>query len=219
MHQRPRQRGLAVMFVSAVLLAGCGASEGDGEPSIPAPESSASFSESASGSASESVSSRPTSSSGAAIPGDGTWKVGTEVQPGVYVASGGEDCRYQRLDKVDVEYLDVIVQGFLSRPIIEIKADDGGFRSDGCGSWTPLDSYDGTLATEVPGDGIWLVGEDVEPGTYQAEGHEWCLWSRISGWTPDISSVIKGGASKKATIEEGDLGFVTEGCGAWTKVE
>jgi hypothetical protein len=193
------------------VLAGCGASEPDDGAS------SAAGSESRE-SASESASTGISSSGEVAIPGDGTYKVGTEVEPGVYVASGGEDCRYQRLDKVDVEYLDVIVQGFLSRPIMEIKADDGGFRTEGCGGWTPLESYQGTLSTEVPGDGIWLVGEDVEPGTYRAEGGEWCMWSRINGWTPDISSVIKGGGSTKATLEEGDLGFVTEGCGRWTKI-
>ena len=200
----PRQRarglrGLVVGVVSTTVLAGCGASaEPAAEPPTPEPSTP--------------------SSAGAAIPGDGTYEVGSEVQPGVYVASGGKDCRYQRLDKADVEYPDVIVQGFLSRPIIEIKADDGGFSSDGCGSWTPLDSYEGTLGAELPGDGIWLVGEDVEPGTYQAEGGPWCMWSRISGWTADISSVIKGGAGRRATLEEGDLGFVTEGCGAWTRI-
>lgn len=209
MHQRPRLRDLTVMLVSAALLAGCGAFQGDettgASPSDP--------SESGSGSGS------PSPSGDTPIPGDGTYRVGSEVQPGVYVGTGSEECQYQRLGKMDAGYDDVIVRGLLDRPVIEIMAGDGGFRTDGCGSWTPLESYSGTLSTEIPGDGLWLVGTDVEPGTYRAEGGEWCLWQRLEAFAPELDSVISGGSNKLVTIEEGDLGFVTEGCGAWSQVD
>ncbi|CAA9371093.1 MAG: hypothetical protein AVDCRST_MAG47-1233 [uncultured Nocardioidaceae bacterium] len=152
-----------------------------------------------------------------AIPGDGTWRVGTDVEPGFYVAEGGEDCRWSRLGRMDVDYDDVIARGFVARPVVEIMDGDGGFHTDGCGAWTPLESYAGTVLEEVPGDGIWIVGADLEPGTYVAEGGDWCLWQRLLAFTPEHDSIIKGGSSRRATIGPDDVGFYTEGCGSWTR--
>jgi hypothetical protein len=202
--------GLASVGLGAVLT-GCGASEAvdsrDEPDSVPA-------STGGSPTAQQSVS----PSDGTVVPGDGTYEVGSEVQPGVYVATGGDECHYQRLGDLDRAYDQVIVRGLLDRPVIEIMAGDGGFRTEGCGSWTPIERYAGPAGTEMPGDGIWLVGEDVVPGTYEAEGGEWCLWQRLDAFAPELDSVIQGGSNRRATVESGDVAFVTEGCGAWTRV-
>jgi hypothetical protein len=152
-----------------------------------------------------------------ALRGDGTWTVGVDVDPGVYVAEGGEECRWARLGRMDVDYDDVVARGFVSRPVVEIMDDDGGFVTQGCGAWTALADYARSPRSEVPGDGIWIVGADLEPGTYVAEGGEWCLWQRVRRFSPELDSIIKGGSSRQATIAPDDAGFYTEGCGSWTR--
>jgi hypothetical protein len=195
----------------ACLLGGCAEESASG-----AGKSEETASESASGTATATASPTATPAE-VAIPGDGTFTVGTDVEPGIYVAEGGEECRWARLGRMDVDYDDVIARGFVMRPVVEIMDDDGGFNTDGCGSWTALDSYAGSLLEEIPGDGIWIVGADLDPGTYVAEGGDWCLWQRISAFRAETDSIIKGGSSRRATIEAGDVAFYTEGCGTWTK--
>ena len=205
-----RSAPAALVLGLMVLLGGCGeqAGVGDATPAA-APESA---SESATGSVSPSA-----TPAEVAIPGDGTFTVGRDVKPGVYVAEGGEECRWARLGRMDVDYDDVIARGFVMRPVVEIMAGDGGFDTLGCGSWTALESYSGSLLDEIPGDGIWIVGADLAPGTYVAEGGDWCLWQRLSAYRAEPDSIIKGGSSRRATIEAGDAAFYTEGCGTWTK--
>ena len=97
-------------------------------------------------------------------------------------------------------------------------ADDAAFETEGCGSWTALEDYSGPQATEIPGNGIWIPGEDMVPGTYEAEGGEWCMWQRLKAFAPELDSVIRMGGNPRVTIESGDKGFVTTDCGSWTRV-
>ena len=163
-------------------------------------------------------SSTETTTTSAAIPGDGTWTVGSDVQPGVYVAEGGEGCSWQRLSDPAGGPGDVIAQGLpLPHTAVEITADDAAFRTEGCGAWTALGDYAGPQATEIPGNGIWIVNEDVVPGTYKAEGGDLCMWQRLKAFTPDLDSVIRMGGDPKVTIEEGDAAFLTTACGSWSR--
>lgn len=162
------------------------------------------------------ASASPTTS--AAIPGDGTWTVGSDVQPGVYVADGGDGCSWQRLSDPAAGPGDVTAQGLpLPHTAVAIMPDDAAFKTEGCGAWTALEDYSGPQATEVPGDGIWIVGEDVVPGTYTAEGGDLCMWQRLKAFTPDLDSVIRMGGDPKVTVEAGDAAFLTTACGAWSR--
>lgn len=200
-------RSVAIGLSSMVLLGACAATGSDDEADQNASAAPPSESPSATEAAPE-----------PAISGDGTWEVGSDVQPGVYVGDGGNECQYQRLGDLDGDFPDVIVRGLLDRPVVEIMDGDGGFRTEGCGSWTALEDYAGSPSGEMAGDGIWLVGQDIEPGTYQAEGGDWCIWQRLSAFAPELDSVIEGGSDKRATVAPDDLAFYTEGCGAWTKI-
>ena len=197
-------RKLSVCLVAVVLLSAC---SGTGTESTKSEETSAST-----------ASASPTAAE-AAIPGDGTYTVGSDVQAGVYVAEGGDQCSWQRLSDPAGGPGDVIAQGLpLPRPVVEITSDDAAFKSEGCGSWTALDDYTGPQATEIPGNGIWIVNQDLVPGTYKAEGGDLCMWQRLNAFTPDLDSVIRMGGDPKVTIESGDIGFLTSACGSWTKI-
>lgn len=63
--------------------------------------------------------------------GDGTWKVGTDIKPGSYVAPGGAVC-YWALRGPDP------VNGTGSQlQLVTIKESDTAFKSVGCGLWMP----------------------------------------------------------------------------------
>jgi hypothetical protein len=78
-----------------------------------------------------------------------------------------------------------------------------------------------TKAAEPPGpttafdDGTYLVGKDVQPGSYQASatGNE-CYWVRKD----KAGNIIDNDFGTVATIQDGDFTFQSERCGSWTKV-
>ena len=84
------------------------------------------------------------------------------------------------------------------------------------------------------GDGAWLVGPEVEPGTYRTDGpSSRCYWSRLAEFSNvkafiDRSDAASGsdlgpevGADQVIVvrIREGDAAFETIGCGTWRRVE
>lgn len=70
------------------------------------------------------------------------------------------------------------------------------------------------------GEGVWLVGSDVEPGTYRSAGAtdgDYCMWSRHSSAAGGIMDDIIASDGDYAgqmvvTIEPGDVLFRTGGC-------
>lgn len=73
----------------------------------------------------------------------------------------------------------------------------------------------------IPGSGTFLVGEDIEPGTYRSPGAEYCQWDRLSGLGGDYEEdVIVFGHSEGTayvTIAESDMAFSSEGCADWIR--
>lgn len=68
------------------------------------------------------------------------------------------------------------------------------------------------------GDGSWRVGEDIDPGTYRAEGSDACYWERLSGFSGELGDIISNDFSSgptTVTIAEGDAGFTSQRCGTW----
>ena len=72
----------------------------------------------------------------------------------------------------------------------------------------------------ITGDGTFIVGTQVQPGTYQSSGGSDCYWARLSGLSGDFDDVITNGlgAHQVVTISPSDAAFDTERCGEWTKV-
>jgi hypothetical protein len=78
------------------------------------------------------------------ISGDGTFTVGSQVKPGTYrtvVPNDSFDCYYERLKDASGSF-DAIIANNNGSPgsqqIVEIKATDKFFKTDGCGTWTKV---------------------------------------------------------------------------------
>lgn len=75
----------------------------------------------------------------------------------------------------------------------------------------------------VPGDGTWLVGKEIKPGTYASAGGQMCYWERLSDLSGEYTGLIMNGGLRngpaKVTILAGDFAFVSQGCGRWDLVQ
>ncbi|WP_327743973.1 hypothetical protein OHO28_20795 [Streptomyces europaeiscabiei] len=93
-------------------------------------------------------------------------------------------------------------------------------------SGTPAGAAKKPTADEIPGDGTFIVGEDIEPGTYRSDGPQGgvvthCSWERLSGTGRDAEDIIAangGSGQDTVTVEEGDRAFSTSGCKPWKRV-
>jgi len=75
-------------------------------------------------------------------------------------------------------------------------------------------------ASEFPGEGTFLVGADVQPGTYRGGGSG-CYWARLSGTSGGFNDIITNGnveGPTVVTIAASDKAFETSGCGTWKKI-
>ena len=150
--------------------------------------------------------------------GEGTWIVGSDIQPGTYAAGPGlEFCSWKRLSGFSGDFDDIIAIDISPRPIVTILATDAGFTSGGCNRWMPI----ADALTTPSGDGTWVVGNEFAPGTYSAPGSDFCSWKRLSGFSGDFDDIIAidvGSGRQVVTIEETDVGFTSSGCGQWEKI-
>lgn len=155
--------------------------------------------------------------------GDGTWLVGSDVEPGLYRATDASSCYWARLSGLSGELSDVLANDIGSgfSLVVELLSTDRAFESDGCGTWLPLAGASASGGDEF-GDGTWIVGLDIPAGTYRAGGGESCYWSRLSGFSGELSDILANDLPSGGAIVEvlaGDAGFSTHGCGRWERVE
>ncbi|MDP9343594.1 MAG: hypothetical protein M3Q23_16180 [Actinomycetota bacterium] len=153
---------------------------------------------------------------------DGTWQVGKAVKPGVYrLLAPFHGCYYARLRNFNGAN-DIIANGLPTGEswVVEIRSTDAGFESDHCGTWTSdLSRVSQSLTTIT--DGEWIVGTDLQPGTYRTTSAKGgCYYARLSNFSgvSDIVSNDLGGGPHIITIGSGDAGFQTEKCGVWKKI-
>ena len=178
--------------------------------------------------------------------GPGLHMVNIDIEPGRYRAAGNViywarlsdtlgATTYGESDlslREKVEF--IIVNGApLAGPVIvDIDSSDVAFESVGDGLWILIDkTYQPEIKTTF-GDGVWLVGIDIEPGTYQTKD-DLLFFQRLSnfsheadGWI-DISFdniTVEGGTT--VVIEPTDVGFQTVGGtmsgskeAIWTKID
>ncbi|WP_329347494.1 hypothetical protein OG226_01735 [Streptomyces sp. NBC_01261] len=75
----------------------------------------------------------------------------------------------------------------------------------------------------IPGDGTFLVGKDIQAGTYRSEGKNTygCYWARLSDTTGESSAIIANGSAQGPAIVKiaaGDKAFQTTDCKPWKKI-
>lgn len=74
-------------------------------------------------------------------------------------------------------------------------------------------------AGTIPGDGIFLVGTDIQPGQYRTQEGS-CYWARLSGTSGELDDIIaNGNGAAVVTVAEGDAAFEVRSCGEWTAVQ
>ncbi len=154
---------------------------------------------------------------------DGTYIVGKDIEPGTYRAkSPSEACYYARLSGLSGAMDEILANDNTSNPVvIAIAETDKGFQSKGCGTWTQDLSAITTDKTTF-NDGIFILGTDIEPGTYKNKGQTGCYYARLSNFTGGMGSILANENTDDPaiiTILATDKGFQSNRCGTWEKVE
>src|SRR5215203_1029292 len=155
--------------------------------------------------------------------GNGTHQVGTNIQPGTYrTREGSPNCYWERLKDFSGDINSILANGNTGAPaIVTIEPTDAGFNSEGCGTWTK----DLSAITESKasfGAGAYIVGTDIEPGTYRNSGGTNCYYERLRGFNGGMNAIITNGNTSNptiVTIAPTDAGFQSNSCGTWTKLE
>lgn len=137
--------------------------------------------------------------------GDGVVTVGTDVQAGTYrtttpVVVGRCAWLLQGANTGNPDYN--LNPDLLAGGIPTVTMMDGDtFASRGCGTWSAVNAdelfADPAGARAVLKDGVWLVGEDVRPGTYQTEPQDSaatplrsCRWTLTESLDSNFTDVI-----------------------------
>lgn len=76
------------------------------------------------------------------------------------------------------------------------------------------------IPAAIAGDGTYLVGRTIKPGTYTSPGADTgrCYWARLRDTSGEMRAVIAASyrtGRQIVTIRKGDRAFVTDGCGPW----
>ena len=151
---------------------------------------------------------------------DGAWRVGQDVQPGTYrTRTGSRGCYFDRLSGFSGQLADILANENEDGPaVITIGPDDKGFDSKRCATWTS-DLSAITQSRTSFGEGEFIVGTDIQPGTYRSDGPGDCYWSRVSGWSHELTDVIANDNTAGpaiVTIAATDKGFTSRRCGTWS---
>ncbi len=155
--------------------------------------------------------------------GGGTWLVPSEVPPGLYRNStSSAGCYAERLSGLGGSLGEIIANEFtFELVLVEITGTEVAFSSSDCGTWTNnLGSRSNPLAPF--GGGYFRVDEDIAPGTWRnSDSSEGCYWERLRGFSWTLSDIITNEFTFDldiVTISETDVGFMSDGCGTWTKI-
>lgn len=99
----------------------------------------------------------------------------------------------------------------------EVATDDAGLTS-----FASVEAESVTFGgAAVFGEGTFIVGDEIQPGIYRAEGGDFCYWERMAGFSGDFDEIIANGNGPAATVEiiAGDEGFTSTSCGDWRPVD
>lgn len=154
--------------------------------------------------------------------GDGMFQVGKDIQAGTYrTREGSANCYYSRLSGFTGALGEILANDNTDAPaVVTIAAGDKGFQSTSCGTWT-ADLSQITQSKTSFGDGEYIIGTDIEPGTYKSSGSAGCYYARLSGFSGSLDEVVANDNTDAAaivTIDAGDKGFQSTRCGTWTKM-
>ncbi|MFE6971771.1 hypothetical protein [Isoptericola sp. NPDC057653] len=155
---------------------------------------------------------------------NGTYKVGTQIKAGTYVAPGSpKGCRVQRLDGNKKMVWAGLTYG---QTIVTIRSTDKYFATTGCGTWRKYAAY-GKVRTSTPTDGIYKVGTgggQLKPGLYYTTGPAYsddvCYVAALKSFTMTHAAIDEAAEFTEPgywKVLTGDVGFEAYGC-SWRRV-
>lgn len=154
--------------------------------------------------------------------GSGTKIVGTDIAPGTYrTRQASTGCYWARLSGFGGTLGEIIANENTNGPeVVTIAPTDKGFQSTRCGTWTSNLSPITQSPTSPFGTGTFIVGVDIAPGTWRADGGSSCYWARLSGFGGTLNQIIANdNGTTIVTIAPSDRGFTNTRCGTWTKIQ
>ena len=158
--------------------------------------------------------------------GSGTFRVGVDIAPGTYKSSPTSDwggywarlsCATGSLDCINANELTS------GSSYVTILPTDLYFETTRMNQWIPEAALTGAMATSFGGTGMYKVGFDILPGTYQAAstGSFGGYWSRMSCASGELDCVISNeltSGSAIVTILPTDAFFTTNRHDTWIKI-
>ena len=167
----------------------------------------------------------PITTSPAAPFGVGVFVVGMDIAPGLWRSNNdsGTSCYWERLRGFGGTSAETIANDIGGGPaVVEVSTTDKGFSSSGCAQWVQVVGPITTSPTAQFGEGTYIVGTDISPGTWQSNGTgTGCYWERLSGFGGTSAETIAnffGSAPAVVTIGSTDRGFISRRCGTWSKI-
>lgn len=157
--------------------------------------------------------------------GEGTFQVGTQVPPGLYRSTSSDFGYWERLSGAGGTLDEILANDNVTgQAYVQIAPTDAYFRTTRMQRWVPVDpSVPGPQATSFAGDGTFMVGVDIAPGTYQTTAVDFGYWARLSGASGTLDEIIANdnapsGSQVIVTIQPTDRFFRTSRMGTWTKI-
>jgi hypothetical protein len=140
----------------------------------------------------------------------GVYLVGRDMQPGIYRGEGS--CYWERLEEVSGGFESIIANGNSDgQYYVEVKGSDFAFKTD-CDITTleSLPEPSGGFPEQID-PGTYLIGRDIQPGTYKGEGS--CYWERLKDVSGEFQSIIANGNSDGqyyVQVKDSDFAFKTD---------
>ena len=165
--------------------------------------------------------------------GAGVWEVGPEIPAGTYVTTVPpgvlDTCYWARLSGFSGDLEELLANGNLvagARGRVTVADSDAGVEFSGECQWVDAEEAGpADLGSEI-GDGVWAVGEEIQPGTYTSTAPEgemdMCYWARLGSFSGDAedliaNNVIEPGARGRVEISDADAGVEFSGGCIWTR--
>ncbi len=156
--------------------------------------------------------------------GTGQKTVGADVAAGTYrTRQASSLCYWQRMSGFGGTFGELIANDNTNGPaVVTIAASDKGFSSTRCGEWSAdLSAITKAPTDPFPGEGTFIVGTDIAPGSWRAEGGSTCYWQRMSAFTGTFTDLVANDnvtTPVTVTIAPTDKGFKSTRCGTWTRI-
>jgi hypothetical protein len=140
----------------------------------------------------------------------GIYMVGRDIKPGIYRGEGS--CYWERLKTVAGDFESILANGnTVGQYYVKVKDGDFAFSTD-CEviALEALPEPSGEFPEKIA-PGIYLVGRDIQPGTYRGEGS--CYWERLRDVTGDFNAIIANDNTEGqyyVKVKEGDFALNTD---------